>query len=542
MYITHPFIDHNLFKMYSPIEPQAEAWPITKLHKAQQDFLDKVIDRSIMTLHAKYPLDTDLYRVLKQTTVKELTRITFEPWACDPKDDKYFWESIDKDTNAQLDPHKLLKRIVTRYVQEISSHFSNYHYRLIVRSAHHTLMGLLQPSCLNFLSKRTTRPSKYRQEKFHILGEVAAIRSLAAIGTVVLVPTHVSNLDSVIIGLAMKQLGIPPLTWGTGLNLFNHSGFNFIFSKLGTYKIDRRKKTIPYLQTQKDYACLTLEWGCHMLFYPGGTRSRSGAIESTLKLGLLHTPFQAQVHNFQKQGRGAKKLFIVPIVLNYHCVWEAPQLIRASTIINKPIDQHKCSLYLTLGKYIQKLEVFINIGAPLDVMGNKVDQSGYSYDEQEQKVDLYETLLHLPEKVIQRADSYIKTLSHKLLATYHQRNLVLSSHLVAFVAYILTENIDKSYTKSEEFIIERKLFMATATEIYRSLCLLYQQKKIDFTPLLQNGPLEAIVADGLAKLGISHPPVKVGKDGHIVVQDRQTLGYYHNRLMSYELGSAFTLG
>jgi glycerol-3-phosphate O-acyltransferase len=68
-----------------------------------------------------------------------------------------------------------------------------------------------------------------------------------------------------------------------------------------------------------------LQWGCHSLFYPGGTRSRSGALEQQLKLGLLGTVFEAQQYNYQAQGRTARKIFVVPVVLSYHCVLEAPR-------------------------------------------------------------------------------------------------------------------------------------------------------------------------------------------------------------------------
>ena len=39
-------------------------------------------------------------------------------------------------------------------------------------------------------------------------------------------------------------------------------------------------------ETLKTFSRASLIRGCHSLFYPGGTRSRSGSINDNLKLGL----------------------------------------------------------------------------------------------------------------------------------------------------------------------------------------------------------------------------------------------------------------
>ena len=45
-------------------------------------------------------------------------------------------------------------------------------------------------------------------------GEREHLRRLHEVGTLILAPTHVSNLDSVILGFASLQLGLPPVTYG----------------------------------------------------------------------------------------------------------------------------------------------------------------------------------------------------------------------------------------------------------------------------------------------------------------------------------------
>ncbi|WP_419241340.1 1-acyl-sn-glycerol-3-phosphate acyltransferase [Cardinium endosymbiont of Nabis limbatus] len=538
---------------FTPIEPQANRWPITLLHKNQKAFLREVVEKSFNALCARHTLDGALYRILDQTTSRELARIASDPWSCDPKDDRSFWETMASSIENKAAATTLLKNVLERYVGEICSYFSVRHYQYIAKCTHHTFIHLLKPHCFGFgaAPDRWTFQHKRLQEKFHLMGQVDRVRALAQIGTVVLVPTHTSHWDSVVIGLAMQQLGLPPLTWGAGLNLFNNRGFRYVFNKLGTYKVDRRKKTIPYLQVQKDYACQILEWGCHTLFYPGGTRSRLGAIESDLKLGLLGTPFDAQEANFQNQGGAtAKKLFIVPIVLNYHCVLEATQLIGESVQMESGaaavVQQGCCCTSLQFSKNIllKGSEIFINIGSPLDVMGNRVDLEGRSYDDHGQAIDLYQQFRDLPIKTAtrKRSDDYVKALSHKIVAAYYAINTVLSSHLVAFVAYELAKKRGGGAIELTDSVVPHADFMVALAHTHKALELLYTAQKIDFTPIVRGGQLDAIAKDGCAKLGVYHArkPLVVTEDGNLRIQDPLTLFYYHNRLTGYGLEAIFS--
>ncbi len=65
-------------------------------------------------------------------------------------------------------------------------------------------------------------------------------------------------------------------------------------NSLGAYKVDRRKKNVPYLETLKFYSMLAVQKGAHSIFFPGGTRSSSGMMEKHLKLGLFSSTIEAQ--------------------------------------------------------------------------------------------------------------------------------------------------------------------------------------------------------------------------------------------------------
>lgn len=80
-------------------------------------------------------------------------------------------------------------------------------------------------------------------DRLFITGPVDRIRHLATKATVILVPTHFSNLDSIMIGYGMDMIGLPAFQYGAGLNLFNNRFLAFLMGNLGAYRLDRRKKT-----------------------------------------------------------------------------------------------------------------------------------------------------------------------------------------------------------------------------------------------------------------------------------------------------------
>ncbi len=532
--------------LFLPVEGKPEDWPIAKLHKYLKIFLEEVVRQSLESLQTRYGTSQVLCKMLAQTIAKERARVATESWKCDPKDECLFWERMEHAMQNKENSGQLLTAILIRYADEIRSSFSVRQYYFMVKMARYALYALLKPSFLCLRSSLIPWKSKCKslEDRLYVTGALDAIRSLAQKGTIVLVPTHSSNWDSVVIGLVMQRLGLPPLSWGTGLNLFNSRGFRYVFNALGTYKVDRRKKNIPYLEIQKAYVRLTLEWGCHTLFYPGGTRTRSGAIEKTLKLGFLSTPFSAQAHLFQKEGSHAKKLFIVPVVLNYHCVLEADQLIQelVSGHVATPVNTHSdcCSTQLLCGRnlLLKESELFVKIGTPLDVMGHDVDAEGRSYDVEGKEVDLYAAFQKIETAASANPSNvHAKTLSQKIVDAYYRIHPVVSSHLIAFVAYELAQKTAHCSMHHTGVLLKNKLFMNALSKVYRALSVLYTNKEIDFTPIVQHGQLNLIFEDGLAKLGIYHAkqPLVRTKNGDVLIQNMGTLLYYHNRLTGYEL-------
>ena len=289
-------------------------------------------------------------------------------------------------------------------------------------------------------------------ERIHLDGETDQLRELAKHGTIVMVPTHFSNVDSILVGWAIQSLGLPPFTYGAGLNLFGIKLFAYFMNRLGAYKVDRRKKNRLYLEALKGYSILSLTKGCHGLFFPGGTRSRSGAIEKKLKLGLLSSAIEAQRINYKQDGAEAKKIFVCPVVINYNFVLEAPGLIdqhlRISGKEKYYVENDGYSTSYKIGLFLMKFftakaEMSITYGRCMDLFGNNVNDEGVSLDRNRNQVDIekYFTSDGKITKDAQRDGEYTSYLSKEIVNRYHKENLVLPSILIAFVGYQILSNI-----------------------------------------------------------------------------------------------------
>ena len=168
-------------------------------------------------------------------------------------------------------------------------------------------------------------------------------------------------------------------------------------NRLGAYKVDRRKKNLLYLETLKMYSELSLRKGCNGLFFPGGTRSRSGMLEKRVKLGLLGTALQAQRMNFVEDGDEAKKIFVVPVTINYNFVLEAQSLIDQHLKISGQaqyfVENDDFSTSSKMLRFIYKFftassEMAVRFGTPMDLFGNRVDEEGNSFDPHGNEVDI----------------------------------------------------------------------------------------------------------------------------------------------------------
>jgi glycerol-3-phosphate O-acyltransferase len=326
-------------------------------------------------------------------------------------------------------------------------------------------------------------------------------------------------------------------------------------NSLGAYKVDRRKKNVPYLETLKYYSMLAIQKGAHSIFFPGGTRSRSGALESHLKLGLLGTAIEAQRNLYMQAtpDEVVRKIFVVPVTLNYHFVLEAPDLVD-EYLTSKGADRYlpeqdkygSWQLLQFLFKFFTKgSNISVSIGRGLDVMGNNVDDDGNSLDSQGRVIDTRDYFISSGEITIdkQRDDEYTRMLSRRIVSEYHRINRVFASHLVAFVAFELWQ---KKHPKldlfgllrlpEEDQVLQYEEFRMACKRIRKQIYLLKDQGKVYHATHLK-GKIDLVIRHGLDNVGIFHlkRPLLMNKDGNIITKDFNTLYYYHNRLGGYEL-------
>src|SRR5690606_35914474 len=311
-------------KRYKPLLPGTRDWPVFQLSRNRKKFIESVIKETKHQVKKITKNRNALIEEIELTLFKEKLRIKQNPWKVDPEDEHIYWEEIKtklvnisgngENKNKDKQVQEIVDSIIRRYAYEIAGHFKPSSYRLARTFITFGFARLLNASRVKGFRSLWSKEFTL-QDKINIVGETDHIRSLAQKGTIVMVPTHFSNLDSILIGWVIHTLGMPPFVYGAGLNLFKIVLFAYFMNSRGAYKVDRRKKNLLYLETLKTYSSQAIKKGCHSLFFPGGTRSRSGKIEKRLKLGLLGTAMEAQRLNFQEKGTEENnKIFIVPVV------------------------------------------------------------------------------------------------------------------------------------------------------------------------------------------------------------------------------------
>lgn len=551
-------------RKYDPILPGPRDWPVVRLSKNRKEFIEEVSNASYNYFLQKNPNIEDLRKVLESALYKERLRIKQNPWKVDPEDDRQFWGNVKKkliestseenNSNGEIEK-KLLKDIVERYTEEITGNFKKSRYRIARSIAILGFSRLLNAAKLKSL-KGLFRTGASVRDSIIIKGEVDQLRDLAKKGTIVMVPTHFSNLDSITIGWVIYELGLPPFIYGAGLNLFNIGIFAYFMESLGAYKVDRRKKNKIYLETLKIFSNLALQEGCHSLFFPGGTRSRSGAIEEQLKLGLLGTTVEAQRYAYQHMENGeVKKIYIVPVSLNYHFVLEAPALIRQYLEIKGQeryydIEMDRFSNSSKILKFLFKFfnkdsQISVSIGKAHDVIGNYVDEEGRSLDKNGRVIHLRDYFVSKGEviKDNQRESEYTRMLSKKIITEYHRINRAFSSQIAAFVAFEIflkrfpdLDLYDFLRLPEEDLYIKYDEFRAKFSDIRERIYELKKENKIDTASHLERD-LDDCINFGIENVGMYHVkrPLYKTKEGNIMTQDLSLLYYYHNHMSGYGL-------
>lgn len=442
----------------------------------------------------------------------------------------------------------LLRKIIRSFSEEVAGHFDPRVYEISTRVIPPVLTVLL--NTLSPLRLIESLPTGFAtlDDSVEMRGETEALKKMAEIGTTVFVPTHSSNLDSIVVGFGLYSLGLPPYIYGAGLNLFANKLIGFFMHNLGAYKVDRRKKAKLYKDVLKQYAGCSMEAGYNNLFFPGGTRSRSGKVERKLKLGLLGRALDAYVHNLIA-GKEKPDIFVVPATINYQLVLEAETLIAdflkdlgKSRYI---IEDDEFSRPKRVLDFVQKLfslnsRIQIVVGKPLDVFGNEVDADGFSRDSRGRRIDRtrYVQSNGGPGLDRQRDNEYTRELARAVSDSYVQNTVINSTHLVAFVVHsmLLQRNPDldlyrllRTGGRDESFLLPD--VYDRADRLLIALRELAADDKLTLDDTLKRRDTVSVVSEALAHLATYHrvPAVKRRGD-RLFHEDRNLLLFYQNRI------------
>jgi glycerol-3-phosphate O-acyltransferase len=435
-----------------------------------------------------------------------------------------------------------LAALVRHYCRDVVGNFNPRVYRFASE---------VLPAGLNFIFSpvrglRDLAPLDELHKRVQVEGAVDHVRAVCERGTLVVTPTHSSNMDSVVIGHALMAARLPPVTYGAGKNLFTNPFISFFMRNLGAYRVDRRLRFELYKDVLKEYSTVLLENGYHSLFFPGGTRSRSNMVEQHLKLGLLGTTVTAYRNNLRR-GEPYKRLFIVPVTINYRLVLEAETLIDdylAETGKSRYIiTDDEFSRLGRIVEFVRKMLVhegalIIRLGKPLDPFGNDVDEEGNSYDRRGRRVDPSSYLRDADGAITddaQRDTEYTKHLGRRLTEVFRQETVLHATHLLsralfdAVTAAAGTRDMMRLLRVPTQHLsvpIERaRLAVGELRDRIAAEPALGQ-----LHPAIRDASVDQIIDDAVSGLGTYHARAVVARrTDELVVGDVKLLYYYQNR-------------
>jgi glycerol-3-phosphate O-acyltransferase len=441
----------------------------------------------------------------------------------------------------------LLDTLVRAYAEDIAGSFSLPAYRVASRLLPSALSLAFTPLGLRHLSIGLGGGGAL-EERIRIDGDLDQLRRLAESGVLIVVPTHLSNLDSPLVGFALERAGLPPMTYGAGKNLFSSPLTAFFMARLGAYKVDRRLRFGLYKEVLKTFSQVILERGLHSIFFPGGTRSRSGAIERKLKLGLAGTALSAYIEELRTRGPTAPRYYFVPLTLNMPLVLEAETLIEdylkevgKNRYIIEDDEFTRIGRVLTFVRKLLTMDSAIEVRfcSPRDPFGNRVDAAGRSHDLRGREVDpaRYVLVDGAPAHHRGRDEEYTRELGALVADDYLAGASYFSTHLVALVLFVHMERELPGLDLYRRLRHPRELTLpldelARRVERVRDAVEANVGRGLGRLAARAHGlDGAALVHDALVAFSGYHTRPAVERRGaEVALVERELIYYYHNRL------------
>ncbi|MBS2015008.1 MAG: 1-acyl-sn-glycerol-3-phosphate acyltransferase [Deltaproteobacteria bacterium] len=515
--------------------------PIFGFNAARSSIVEEVVRR--ITTQTKDPLLT-----LNEAAYLETRRLQHSGHP-ELAEWRHLATHLGRMTDQEL--RQKLEVYAERYGWDVAGNFDSRVYKFASRAMAPLLGALMSPKAtlrnLHHSLDLTTLDSRIL-----VQGPREHIRKLTEIGTVVFVPTHLSNLDSVVFGFAIERAGLPPAVYGAGKNLFTNPVLSYFMHNLGAYRVDRRLRHTLYKDVLKTYSTVMIERGYHSLFFPGGTRSRSGGVERRLKLGLAGTGLEAYTRTTMRGN--TQPVFFVPATINYLLTLEAETLIddflQEEGKARYLIEDDESTRFARVAAFTNKLlgldaACVIRYSRPLDCFGNFVDDEGHSHDARGRVVDARTYVTGRDGKPAMdavRDAEYTRELGERIVEAYKRDTVVMATHVVAACAF---ERLRRAVGKADLFTVLRHRDDITVprSELAEDVDLLVarvatleDQGEIVLAPNMRGRRGDEIVDDALrAFAGYHTNEVLAPRGSELVLRDTRLLFYYQNRLAAHGL-------
>lgn len=526
-----------------------ERAPIFGFNAARESLVQDVVERVVESCQ-----DPLVY--LNDAAYNEIKRL--EP-SRKKKDQERLaeWQKLARSISRMTHQERVekLRELASDYAWDVAGNFDPRVYKLSTKVLPGLVTGLLAPRTLANLIRnpRELVSLDALSDKVKVEGPIDKLQRLSRRGAMVYVPTHLSNMDSIVFGYALERAGLPPATYGAGKNLFTNPILSFFMHNLGAYRVDRRLRHALYKDVLKTYSCVLLENGYHSLFFPGGTRSRSGGIEKRLKLGLVGSAMEAYARTV-RAGR-ERRIYFVPATINYLITLEAETLIRdylsESGKSRFIIEDDESSRVGRMIGFVRKLlgmegSVVIRYGQPMDPFGNAVDDDGESYDKRGRRVDPARYVRDAQGVAVvdeARDGQYTRELGEEILKSYVKETVVMSTHVVAAAAFA---RLRKAAPRPDLFTVLRQRDTLTIPRDELAADVRHMKDQLvekeargelalgEFVRAASGGDL--IERALRAFNGYHSTPGLISRREGIAVQDPELLFYYQNRLVPHGLG------
>ncbi len=524
-----------------PYVPRPSDPSIFWFNSERDDIVSEVVNR-ICTAHESDR--TRLEIALNDAAFHEIRRLEKQRDE-EARDRLGYWRSMIRRIGKMDDSEQrhVLHTIVTDMTRDVSGNFDPRVYRFARRAVPRLIGGVMEPRRLMAAAREPL------ERVLKVEGDVEHLRRLQSEGSLVFVPTHSSNLDSIVLSQALEISGLPPTIYGAGKNLFTNPIISFFMHNLGAYRVDRRISVSLYKDILKLYSQVMIERGYHSLFFPGGTRSRSGMIERRLKLGLLGSAVEAFTTNQVR--RVDRPVWFVPTTINYALVLEAETLIKdwlmeegQARYIIEDDEFSRIDRWFTFFRKMVGMRgaCIIRFGDPIDPFGNRLGPGGQSLTPTGRAIDPGGYVEQRGKPVVDsvRDAAYTRELGEVLGQRYEQDTVLMSTQVVA---HVLFRDLVQSTPGMDLFArlrlrgeigLDREALCQELGEARDRLVALEAKGRVRTSEVVKEDAPAELLERALNFWSGYHDSTAATLEGNrVVLGDPALLLYYQNRLVSF---------